>query len=110
MEGPAEGKKELTSHETEVVHDILSIIGMEEVHRRALDFAPTWVTNIAISAELNDNWNNTYQSRGPNDVQKDGNVIDSHFVFKVKIAEDGSKSLKQDLVHMIIETSWRRHT
>lgn len=63
-----------------------------------LSFAPAWILEESIQAELGDNWNGAYELVGYESLPADANVIASHIVFKVKEDQNGSLRLKPRLV------------
>ena len=87
--GPADSNCKMESDEQEILRKIRDVVGYEPVSEARLQFAPSWLIQKAIDAELNN-----YKSKGAyttvhkRGVPRDANLISSHHFFQIKT--DGS--------------------
>lgn len=88
----------LESQKQSLLENIKSKIGQRQVTSSELEFAPPWLLNDALQAELEANWNGAYIETPASTVDKNANVFSSHVVYKVKDGDDGQLKLKGRLV------------
>lgn len=53
-------KRELNTDEQRTVENIAGKIGTDQVTRRKLEFAPSWIVEEALDQEFRANWENSY--------------------------------------------------
>ena len=80
----------LTSDRARVMKRIYKTIGKDQVSRKRLESAPSWIVREAFEKEHSSNWWDAYEEVDEAEVPRDANVISSHVVYKVKSNEDGS--------------------
>lgn len=95
--GPQEGSEDLRSDEDLVLKDVYKAIGSGQVTRKSMECAPAWLVKKAVDEEINSNWSEAYEEVTEASVPMNSNVLDSHFVYKIKIEEAGKKRLKARL-------------
>lgn len=88
---------ELQSTEQEALADLYKSIVSEQVSYNRISPAPSWLVEKAVYSELRDNWEGSYNEVYEVEVPSDANVVFSHFVFKIKIEENGHMRLKARL-------------
>lgn len=67
------------------------VIAGEQVTKRKIECAPPWLIDRAIDEEVNTKWEGSHECVKESEVSRREKVIDSHFVYKVKIEEAGKK-------------------
>lgn len=88
----------LTTDEQRVLAQMETVIGNRQVSSNDVQFAPPWLLSRAIEAEYRDNWSEAYIPVHKRDMPRDANIITSHWVFKIKVNEEGTRALKARLV------------
>lgn len=90
--------EEMSSQEAEIIHDIKSKIGTNQVTVREIAFARSWVIEKAMKSEQDQNWTDAYLEVAESDLPKLANIISSHVIFKVKKNDDGTLKRKDRIV------------
>ena len=89
---------ELQTDRDRVLDSIYECVGSRQVTRSKLEFAPPWILDYAFDKEYKSNWVGSYIPVEEKDVPHDANIITSHVVYKIKTAEDGTRTLKSRIV------------
>lgn len=97
ISGPARTVQILESDMKRVLDEIYEQIGSQQVTKRQLEFAPSWVCQKAFNKEFEDNWRGAFQEIHEEDIPMDANIIRSHVVYKIKTDEAGHRKLKARL-------------
>lgn len=87
----------LQSNIQDVLQDMHCIVASEQVPKRPIEFALSWIIERAERVVLMNNSEAAYTRVPENMVKTSGNVIGSHFVDKIKQEEKGMKRLKARL-------------
>lgn len=90
--------RSLGTSEQLVLRHINEKIGGRQVTEREIEFAPEWLLQKAVVKEYRDNWESAYKKIEWKEIPRDGNIISSHVVYKVKKSETGEQSMKARLV------------
>ena len=88
----------LKSDRARILDTIHDTIGSQQVSLNELGFAPSWIALKAFDEEYTSKWADAYVEVDDRYIPANANVITSHIVYKVKVDEDGSKSLKSKIV------------
>lgn len=96
-EAPSHGQV-LTSNRGEELTRLYNNIGTTQVTRSKLQCAPPWLVDEAFRKELEGNWCDAFVPVASNKLPRGANIITSHTVYKIKISEEGEKTLKARIV------------
>lgn len=91
-------ERTLSTAEQQVLNYIESLIGKRQVSGGEMEFAPPWILDRAVKQEVDDNWVDAYEPVHRAQLPRNANIISSHFVYKIKTDESGTKKLKARLV------------
>lgn len=89
-----EHSKSLQSDGQRVLQEIKDVIGSEQDSQSKLVFAPPWIINKSIDAEVSSNWTEAYTEVNANEIAGDANTISSHIVSKLETEGKGKMRLK----------------
>lgn len=87
---------QLRSQAQQVLEQVYDTVGGEQLTRRRMECAPTWILDQAMRKEIEDNWEGAIERIPEKDVPRHANVISSHIIYKVK-QEEGHKRMKARL-------------
>eukprot|EP00177_Eucheuma_denticulatum_P007832 GFKZ01014258.1.p1 GENE.GFKZ01014258.1~~GFKZ01014258.1.p1 ORF type:complete len:1202 (-),score=97.36 GFKZ01014258.1:1881-5486(-) len=92
--GPPDPIQVLQSEKPRILSEIYDVLGSQQVSRRKMEFAPSWILEEAFKAEHDSNWAGAYVNVSEENIPRDANIVRSHTVYKVKVDESGDKKLK----------------
>lgn len=88
---------QLQSSEHEELQKLYKILGNKAVSRNHIETAPNWLIAKAVQNEIEDAWKGAFEEVDESTIPKNGNIISSHIIYKVKQNEDGTLKLKARL-------------
>lgn len=90
--------KALKSEKPLILNEMFEQVGLQQVSRANLQFAPSWVLDEALASEHSSNWADAYEEVDERYVPWNANVVTSHVVYKVKTDEERDRKLKARIV------------
>lgn len=109
IRGPEDPLLELQSEEPSVLREIFEQIGSQQVTKRQIELAPSWIVNDAFASQHESNWVGEYQEVEEHDIPLDANAVRYHVVHKVKTDEDGKQQLKERICPVAMRCRERAH-
>lgn len=88
----------LSSQKQNILAAVKSRVKQRQVTASTLEFAPQWLLDEALQAEIDDNCHGAFSEIPAFTIEENANVIRSHVVHKVKEENNGTLKLKARLV------------